>query len=262
LDAQQYGNPRRPDGYDGGYSSSVDKNTENRVMASEPRMSDETRRLTDKVRRSWAKQASHYDKSIGFFERRVFGAEHRKWACVKASGDTLEVAVGTALNLPHFPEAVRLTGLDLSPEMLAIARNRASEIGSQVALLEGDAHALPFAESAFDSVVCTYSLCNIPDPRLAVSEMKRVLRVGGRLILVDHIRSPVKVVYWTQKSIEFFTGRLAGEHMTRRPLDQVKAEGLEVIERDRLGPGAVIERLVAIKSSPREMVPASEASGP
>jgi ubiquinone/menaquinone biosynthesis C-methylase UbiE len=130
-------------------------------MASEPRMSDETRRLTDKVRRTWAKQTSHYDKSIALFERRLFGAEHRKWACAQASGDTLEVAVGTALNLPHFPEAVRLTGIDLSPEMLAIARNRASEIGSQVDLLEGDAHALPFAESTFDTVVCTYSLCNI-----------------------------------------------------------------------------------------------------
>lgn len=210
-------------------------------------MSGEKRRLTDKVRRSWARQAPYYDRSIGFFERRVFGEEHRKWACGKASGDTLEVAVGTALNLPHFPEAVRLTGVDLSPEMLALARNRASEIVRQVDLLEGDAHALPFAESSFDTVVCTYSLCNVPDPRLAVSEMKRVLRAGGRLILVDHIRSPVKLVFWIQRFIEFFLVRLQGEHVTRRPLCQVKAEGFEVIERDRLGPGAIVERLAAIR---------------
>jgi ubiquinone/menaquinone biosynthesis C-methylase UbiE len=230
-------------------------------MASEPRISDETRRLTDRVRRSWAKQASRYDKWIGFFERRVFGEEHREWACAKASGDTLEVAIGTALNLPHFPEAVRLTGIDLSPEMLAIARSRASEIGRQADLLEGDAHALPFAASSFDTVVCTYSLCNIPDPRSAVSEMKRVLRAGGRLILVDHIRSPVKPVFWVQRAIEFFSGRFEGEHMTRRPLDQVKAAGFDVVERDRLAPGAVVERLVAFKPTPRETIHASKVSG-
>ncbi|MDQ3954973.1 MAG: hypothetical protein M3285_05425 [Actinomycetota bacterium] len=84
-------------------------------------------RRNDKVRRSWAKQAPRYDKQIGFFERRVFGRGHRAWACSRASGDVLEVAIGTALNLPHYPEDVRLTGLDLSAEMLDLGRNRARE---------------------------------------------------------------------------------------------------------------------------------------
>jgi hypothetical protein len=67
------------------------------------------------------------------------------------------------------------------------------------------------------------------------------------LILVDHIRSSTKPVFWIQKLIELLTARLEGEHMTRRPLQQVEANGFEVIERDRLGPGAVVERLVAVK---------------
>lgn len=216
-------------------------------MTAEPNGSDEIQRRTEKVRRSWAKQAPRYDKSIGFFERRVFGQEHRAWACSRASGDTLEVAVGTALNLPHYPDGVRLTGIDLSPEMLAIARTRAAETGREIELREADAHSLPFADSSFDTVVCTYSLCNIPDPERAVSEMRRVLLPGGKLILVDHIRSSVRPIFWFQKMIEFFSIRLEGEHMTRRPLEQVKAEGLDVIERERLGPGAVVERLVAIR---------------
>jgi ubiquinone/menaquinone biosynthesis C-methylase UbiE len=209
----------------------------------------ELAKRNDKVRRSWAKQAPRYDKSIGFFERRVFGRSHRPWACARASGEVLEVAIGTGLNLPHYPEGVRLTGLDLSAEMLEIARKRAANLGREIELREGDAHALPFGNESFVVVVCTYSLCNIPDAAQAVTEMKRVLRPGGKLVLVDHIRSPVKPVFLLQKTIEFFSRRLEGEHMTRRPLDQVKASGFDVMERDRLGAGGIVERLVAIKTN-------------
>lgn len=204
-------------------------------------------RLNAKVKRSWAKQASRYDKQIGFFERRVFGRSHRPWACSRASGNTLEIAVGTALNLPYYSEGVRLTGLDLSPEMLAIARERADELGRDIDLHEGDAHVLPFADGSFDTVVCTYSLCNIPDPQLAVNEMKRVLKPGGKLVIVDHIRAAVKPVLWLQKAIEFITARLEGEHATRRPAEQVEAAGFEIEERERLAFAGVVERLVAVK---------------
>ncbi len=155
--------------------------------------------------------------------------------------------MGTALNLPYYPEDVGLTGLDLSPEMLAIARGRAAELGRDIELREGDAHALPFDEGSFDTVVCTYSLCNIPDPQRAVNEMKRVLKPGGKLILVDHIRAAVKPVLWFQKAIEFLAARLEGEHMTRRPAEQVEAAGFEIIQRERLGPAAIVERVVATK---------------
>ena len=206
-------------------------------------------RRNDKRRRAWAKRAPKYDRSIGFFERRVFGTEHRSWACARAKGDTLEVAVGTGLNLPLYDPDVRLTAIDLSPEMLEIAKRRADELGQAVDLREADAHRLPFADASFDTVVCTYSLCNIPDPYQAVGEMRRVLRPDGKLVLVDHIRSPLKPVLWLQKLIELFVKRIEGEHMTRRPLEQVRAHRFTVTERDRVGPGAVVERLVGVRGS-------------
>lgn len=201
----------------------------------------------EKRRRAWAKRAPSYDKSIGFFERRIFGRSHRPWACSKVAGDVLEVAVGTGLNLQHYPSETRVTGLDLSQEMLDIARQRAAEMGRTVDLREGDAHALPFPDESFDTALCTYSLCNIPDPQLALSEMRRVLRSGGRLILVDHIRSKSKPVFWFQKLIEFFSRRIEGEHMTRRPADHVEEVGFEIVERQRLGPTGIVERLAAVK---------------
>ena len=204
-------------------------------------------KANERVRRAWAKRAERYDQSIGFFERRVFGTDHRAWACSRASGETLEIAVGTGLNLAHYPAGVRLSGIDLSPEMLKIAKERAAELQLEVSLQEADAQNLPFDDASFDTVVCTYSLCNIPDPHLAVGEMKRVLQAGGRLVLVDHIRSSASGVFWAQKAVEFVTKRLEGEHMTRRPLRQVEAHGLEVIERERMGRAEVVERLVAVK---------------
>lgn len=198
-------------------------------------------------RKSWAKEAPKYDKRIGFFEKRIFGPEHREWACSRAEGKTLEVAVGTGLNLALYPPGVELVGLDLSEEMLERARRRAEDLSRDVTLRTGDAHALPFDDETFDTAVCTYSLCNIPDPRLALREMKRVLRPGGKLILVDHIGSAVTPILWMQKAVEFFSVRREGEHMTRRPLHYARDEGFEIIERDRLSAGGIIERLVAVK---------------
>lgn len=198
-------------------------------------------------RRAWDKQAPRYDKQIGWFERHLFGEDNRTWACSRAQGDVLEVAVGTGLNLSAFGPDVRVTGIDLSPAMLDIARRRAAELGKPVDVREGDAHNLPFADESFDSVVCTFSLCNIPDLPQAVSEMKRVLRPGGRLILVDHVRSTSHPVLWIQKLIEFFSVRIDGDHMTRRPAAHVREVGFEIKEQERFRLGGIVERLLAVK---------------
>lgn len=115
-----------------------------------------------------------------FFERALFG-DSRDWAGSQARGDVLEVAVGTGLNLDAYPLDIRLTGIDLSDEMLAIARTRARELGREVALRQGDAHSLPFDNATFDTVVCTFGLCAIPDIDKALDEMTRVLRPRGKI---------------------------------------------------------------------------------
>ncbi len=213
-------------------------------------MTDESEqaRLNDVRRRTYAKEAPTYDQAMDFWERRVFGAEHRGWACSQATGDTLEVAIGTGLNLPHYPAEVRFTGVDLSPEMLALAERRAQRIGRTVELKEGDAQNLPFADSSFDTVVCTYALCSVPDEARAIAEMKRVLKPGGRLILVDHVGSTVKPLLWLQRVVEFIPSRTKGEHLTRRPGLHVMNGEFDVLAHDRLRAG-VIERLVARSAS-------------
>jgi ubiquinone/menaquinone biosynthesis C-methylase UbiE len=208
---------------------------------------EERARAIDRKRRLYAKEARTYDREADFSERWFFGTEHRGWACSKATGDTLEVAIGTGLNLPHVPRNVRLTAVDLSPDMIALAVTRARDMGRTIRLTEGDAEHLPFADGSFDTVLCTYALCSVRDDARAISEMHRVLRPGGRLILVDHIRSSVPPIFWLQWMYEFIPRRTKGEYLTRRPSAHVMAGGFRIQARDRLRAG-IIERLVAVKT--------------
>jgi ubiquinone/menaquinone biosynthesis C-methylase UbiE len=200
---------------------------------------------TERVRRIWEKDAPRYDRHIWFWEKLLF-EDGREWVSSRAQGDVLEVAIGTGRNLPFHPEGVRLTGVDVSPAMLKIARRRARELGLKVDLREADAQVLPFPDASFDTVVCTLSLCNIPDDRKAVAEMKRVLRPGGRLLLLDHVRSSSRLGRVLQRALEVVTVRLEGDHLLRRPLEHVRAEGFRIDERERYKLG-IVERLAAWK---------------
>ncbi|MFJ6675024.1 class I SAM-dependent methyltransferase [Actinosynnema sp. NPDC091369] len=203
--------------------------------------------MDERLRAKWDEYAPRYEKDIRLFERLQFGGG-REWVCRRAAGDVLEIAVGTGLNLPHYPPGVRLTGLDFSPAMLDRARARAAALGLDVALREGDAQALPFADASFDTVVCTLGLCGIPDDRAAIAEMHRVLRPGGALLLLDHVGSHHRPLRFAQRLLEKVTLRLIGDHLTRRPLPLVEAAGFTVRRSQRLKLGTV-ERLVAVKAA-------------
>jgi ubiquinone/menaquinone biosynthesis C-methylase UbiE len=201
--------------------------------------------LTGKVLRVWEQQAPSYDRQIAFFEKIQFGGG-REWLGARAEGRVLEVAIGTGRNLPFYPAGATVTGVDLSPAMLAIARQRAAELGLDVDLRAGDAERLPFDDEAFDTAVCALSLCTIPDPAAAIGEMRRVLVPGRRLLLLDHIGSTWPPIYAGQWLLERVTIRAAGEHFTRRQLPLVRAAGFEVVEVERLKAGTV-ERICARK---------------
>jgi len=210
------------------------------------RSSADRHKETERKLRSYAKEAPTYDKEMDFFEKWIIGTEHRGWACSRAAGVTLEVAIGTGLNMPHYPPDLTLIGVDLSHDMLALARERAERLGRAVELLDADAHDLPFPDDSFDTVVCTYALCSVSDDALAIGEMRRVLKPGGRLIIVDHVRSTVPPIYWLQWLYEFVPRHTKGEYMTRRPGEHLKTEDFQIVDHGRLRLG-IVERIVAVK---------------
>jgi ubiquinone/menaquinone biosynthesis C-methylase UbiE len=211
-----------------------------------------------RLRRYWDRHARTYDRQIAVWERRLF-PDGRRWVCSQATGDVLEVAIGTGRNLSFYPQGIRLTGIDFSPAMLEVARRQADQLGRQVDLRLGDAEALDLPDATFDTVVCTLSLCTIADERRAIAEMKRVLRPGGRLLLLDHVAGAPRWLRALQWLLEVATRRATGEHQRRRPLLQVQAEGFEIERRERSKLGTV-ERLVARK--PPEHTGAPPTTGP
>jgi ubiquinone/menaquinone biosynthesis C-methylase UbiE len=200
---------------------------------------------TAKSRRFWDDVAPRYDRAMRFLERYQFRGG-REWVCSRARGDVLEVAVGTGLNLGLYPPGTRLTGVDLSPEMLRRARSRSAAIDAPVELKQADVEALPFGDGTFDTVVSTLAMCAVPDERAAVLEMCRVLRPGGRLLLLDHIGSNWWPIRAGQRLMEIYTIPRGGEHMTRRPRPIVEQAGLVIEESERLKAGTV-ERISARK---------------
>ncbi|MDQ2792128.1 MAG: class I SAM-dependent methyltransferase [Actinomycetota bacterium] len=204
-------------------------------------VSDSARRA--RWRRYWDRHSKTYDREMRFFDRVLFG-DTRSWICQQATGEVLEVAIGTGLNLEHYPPDVALTGIELSPDMLVIARRRADDLGRQVELRVGDAEALDIPSATFDTVVCTFSLCAIPDHHKALTEMTRILRPGGVLLLADHVASSDRVLRASQRVLELVTIPLGGEHFRRRPIEHVRDAGVRIERHDRFAAG-IVERLAA-----------------
>jgi len=199
-------------------------------------------RETERVRRFYERAARDYDRWMRRFDPLLLG-DARARLCAKATGKTLEVAIGTGRNLPFYPRDVELTGVELSPAMLDIARRRAE--GRAVDLRIGDAESLDLPDATFDTVVFTLCLCTIPDERRALAEAHRVLRSGGRLLLLEHVRSPIAPVRWVQRVLDPLF-RLASDHVLRDPLDHLASLGF-VVEECRRYRWGIMEEVVARK---------------
>jgi len=202
---------------------------------------------TDRVRAIFDQFAPSYDRVMDWGDRILFGGG-REWLAAQASGEVLEIGVGTGRNLPFFPPNIRVTGIDISPRMLDRAKHRAAALDLTVDLRLGDAQALEFPDGSFDTVLFGLALCSIPDDRRAVTEARRVLRPGGRVALLEHVRSANPVVRGVQRLLDPLTVRFQGDHLLREPAGLLEAEGfvVEDLRRSRWG---IVERAVAGKRS-------------
>ncbi|HOW50221.1 MAG TPA: class I SAM-dependent methyltransferase [Rubrivivax sp.] len=130
----------------------------------------------------------------------------------QAEGEVLEVGIGTGLNLPFYDRARvrRIVGVDPALQMHPLALRRVAATGISVELVGLSAERLPLQDLSFDTVVCTYALCSIPDAPAALAEVRRVLRPGGRLLFCEHGRAPDESVRRWQHRLQPLWGPLAG----------------------------------------------------
>jgi ubiquinone/menaquinone biosynthesis C-methylase UbiE len=203
----------------------------------------------DRVERYFDKHAGRFDREMQFFERHVLG-HHRRWATAQASGRVLELAVGTGLNLPLYPAAVdHVLGIELSERMVERARDRIAtqDLGDVADVRVGDVQALDLPADTFDTVLSTYTMCTIPAPGQALEEAARVLKPGGRVILVEHGSATNRFVRAGQRLINPLSTRLGADHLLREAAPLVAAAGLAVTHADRAGCAGIVHRVVATK---------------
>jgi ubiquinone/menaquinone biosynthesis C-methylase UbiE len=155
------------------------------------------------------------------FRERLIGA---------AEGRVLEIGIGSGLNLPLYGPTIReVIGLDPSPELLQMARDRAAAAPVSVKLLEASAEAMPLDDASIDTVVTTWTLCTIPDAPRALAELRRVLRPGGALLFVEHGRAPEPGVARWQDRLDPLWWRVAGGcHLNRKIDDLVSGSGFRI----------------------------------
>jgi len=156
------------------------------------------------------------------------GQARRRRVVEGARGWVLEVGVGTGANLEHYRSDVDLVGVDIAERMLVRARDRARRLGRQAVLERADAQALPFDDNTFDTVVATCVFCSVADPIAGLREVARVVKLGGEVRLLEHVRprNPVlgKLFDW----ISPLTRRLMGPELNRRTERNVEAAGLRI----------------------------------
>jgi len=192
---------------------------------------EETKRIdtrqTALTKSRYNRNAASYDKRVAMMERLAFGPlRGRLWSLVSGPR-VLEVGVGTGSNIPFYPQGMQITGIDLSDQMLALARQRADQQGVAVQLLEMDAQNLRFPPATFDCAVCTCVFCSVPDPVRGLREVRRVLKPGGRFVMLEHVR-PSGLLGLLFDLLNPLVVRFSGANINRQTVENVRRAGFEI----------------------------------
>ncbi|RQG93322.1 class I SAM-dependent methyltransferase [Natrarchaeobius halalkaliphilus] len=183
---------------------------------------------TKDIQTAYAKYADLVDR-MEWFDRLLIGRYRRK-QFENIDGRVLDVACGTGTNFRHLSETIELVGIDISPEMLAKARERRDQLNLDGELHRMDAQALEFPDDSFDAVISTLSTCTFPDPIAALQEMERVCKATGQILLVEHGRSSVELIARFQEWRADSHYNKMGCRSTQEPLEHVSKAGLPILK--------------------------------
>lgn len=172
-------------------------------------------------KRLFARLLSYGDRASD----RVYGALKRR-LFADLSGHVLEIGPGSGVNFKYLPEAVETwTGIEPNPAFFPAIRSNALDAGIPIELINADAANIPMPEGHFDAVICTLVLCSVNDPQAVVSEIKRVLRPGGKFIFVEHVAADdSKALRWGQTLFDPVSRAIADGCRCTRPTGQIIAD--------------------------------------
>jgi ubiquinone/menaquinone biosynthesis C-methylase UbiE len=176
-----------------------------------------------------------YDRLAAIYDLRTYIAEEylfkkfrqMLWSRIK-DGRVLELGVGTGANIPYYPKECHVTAVDLSEHMLERARRRTAKLGTNVDLQLMDAQHLTVPDHSFDTAVTTCVFCSVPNPVQGMRELGRVVKPGGDIWLMEHMRVDKPVIGLVMDFVNPLMLRMMGANINRRTVENVKLAGLEI----------------------------------
>lgn len=179
--------------------------------------------------------AALYDR-LGATAERGWMGERRSRLLSGARGEVLEIGGGTGANLPHYHDAQRIVVTEPDRFMREKLWPKLPQANVPVEVSDAGAQSLPFADDSFDAVVSTLVLCTVPDQRAALAEIRRVLRPGGRLLFMEHVRGLGRIARWQDRLLPLWRRLFAGCHPNRDTISAIEAAGFEVRNLERFEP--------------------------
>jgi len=194
--------------------------------------------------------AAVYDRLTRPAERKFLGA-HRAWLAARATGRVLDLGAGTGANFPYMGNGAEIIAAEPDPYMRERGRRRARTLGRAVTFLPDTAESLSLEMASVDTALATLVLCTVDDPARALAEIRRVLRPGGSLLFLEHVRLEHPLWGHVQDAVTpLWKALCAGCHPNRDTVTAIRRAGFAIGELERYAfgpiPGPVFVRGVAV----------------
>lgn len=199
--------------------------------------------MINSLRAKWDRASRTYDRATRSDHFRFGAPKSRLFALMR--GRCLMLATGTGTDFRHFPSGLHVTAIDISPGMLARAREHALAYDGRLDLVRMDARALAFADASFDTIAAVCTFCSVPDPVRGLRELRRVLKPEGRLLLFEHVRSRLAQLAIMQDLLTPLT-RWLGPDMNRDTVGNAERAGFRILREENI----YLDLVKAIEASP------------
>jgi len=188
--------------------------------------------------------ARFYDALTFFVE--WFVSKHRKEILRQAKGNILEVGVGTGSSFKDYPRGKHIVALDISQEMLRRAQEKAKNYSGRIKLRREDVQNLPFEDEAFDTIFSSLVFCSVDDPIKGLAELRRVLKKGGQLVMLEHVRSKGKSLGSLMDKLNPLIAKYGVDNINRDTVENLRKVGFR-IEQERNLAHDIVKAIVAVK---------------
>lgn len=175
------------------------------------------------IRQRYDRLAPWFDGLEGFLEGLLFRRLRKKLWAQAAGPHILEVGVGTGKNFPFYPDDARITAIDFSPKMLAMAQRKQQRKQIAVDLALMDVQSLDYADNSFDTVIGSFLFCSVPKPRKGLKELYRVCKPGGQVLLLEHVLSSNKALATVMNLLNPLVVNTLGANINRQTLKNVQS---------------------------------------